>query len=99
MAGSIAHDPTMFRKVHLAGPPQGEGVKMENYIFWLAKKANCLLAMRRHKELQNLLGKGQEESKTSKPKREFGSNSPTSPKLPLSKKNKNGVAASDVGYG
>ncbi|OAA54356.1 hypothetical protein SPI_08975 [Niveomyces insectorum RCEF 264] len=51
-AGSIAHDPTLFMKVHKAGPPQGEVVKMEDYVFWAARKADCLLTRTREISLQ-----------------------------------------------
>lgn len=54
MAGSEAHDPTIFKKVHLAGPPQGECVKMEDYVFWVARKVNCLLTVARDKALREM---------------------------------------------
>ena len=53
-AGIEAHDPRLFREVHLAGPPQGEGIKMEDYVFWLARKANCLLTRTRDIALQKM---------------------------------------------
>jgi len=32
-AGSVAYDSAMFLKVNRAGPPQGEAVKLEDYVF------------------------------------------------------------------
>jgi len=46
-AGVVAHDPALFVKVHKAGPPQGEAVKMEDYGFWVSRKADCLLTRTR----------------------------------------------------
>ncbi|KAJ3474115.1 hypothetical protein NLG97_g9983 [Lecanicillium saksenae] len=51
-AGTVAHDPDLFVQVHKAGPPQGEAVRMEDYVFWVARKADCLLARRRNMALQ-----------------------------------------------
>lgn len=51
-AGSVAHDAKLFGEVHRAGPPQGEGVKMQDYVFWVARKADCLLTWRRDLALQ-----------------------------------------------
>jgi hypothetical protein len=66
MAGSDAHDLTMFRKVHVAGAPRGEGVKMEDYVFWLARKANCLLTLTRSKALQKIQEGKQDPSTASR---------------------------------
>lgn len=56
-AGSVAHDPTLFMKVHRAGPPQGEAIKMEDYAFWVVHKANCLLTRTRDIALQKRIAK------------------------------------------
>ena len=51
-AASVAHDPALFVKIHRAGPPQGDAVKMEDYVFWVARKADCLLTRMRDMALQ-----------------------------------------------
>jgi hypothetical protein len=65
-ASSVAHDPTLFIKVHRAGPPQGEAVKMEDYVFWVARKADCLLTRTRDMALQKRRAEEQDKSSASK---------------------------------
>jgi len=60
-AASVAHDPALFITVHRAGPPQGEAVKMEDYAFWVARKADCLLTRTRDRALQKRRAEEEQE--------------------------------------
>ena len=42
-ADSVTHDLILFMKIHRAGSPQSEAVKIENYVFWIVRKTNYLL--------------------------------------------------------
>ena len=61
-AGIVAHNPALFVMVHRAGPPQGEAVKMEDCVFWVARKADCLLTRTRDVALQKRLAEEQDKS-------------------------------------